>query len=61
MYSTQETIRFPVSARVERTAEGSYKMTAAEYADVPLDTVARLFWKIYRAGQKDTRKGESIA
>lgn len=61
MTPTQETIRIPIRARMEQQPDGSYRMAAAEYAELPLDAVARVFYQAYRADQQKNRKGELTA
>lgn len=60
MNTAQETIRIPVKARMEQQPDGSYRMVAAEYQEVSLDSVARLFWKAY-CSERANKKGEATA
>lgn len=39
---SNDTITIPVKATMSKQPDGSFKMTAAEYATVPVDVVAAL-------------------
>jgi len=61
MNVTTEAVRFPISARMTRRSDGSYQITEAVYADIPFESVVRVFWQAYRADQEITMKGEKSA
>lgn len=61
MNVTTEAVRFPISARMTRRSDGSYQITEAVYADIPFESVVRVFWQAYRADQEISMKGEKSA
>ncbi len=56
-----EAIRFPISARMTRRSDGSYQISEAVYADIPFESVARIFWQAYRADRENAMKGGKAA
>ena len=61
MNVTTGAVRFPISARMTRRSDGSYQITEAVYADIPFESVVRVFWQAYRADQEIAVKGEKSA
>ena len=61
MSVTTEAVRFPISARMTRRSDGSYQITEAVYADIPFESVVRVFWQAYRADQEITMKERKTA
>ena len=61
MNVTTEAVRFPISARMTRRSDGSYQITEAVYADIPFESVAKVFWQAYRADQEISMKGGKSA
>ena len=58
---TMETVRFPITARMTRRSDGSYQLTEAVYADIPFESIARIFWQAYRADRENSMKGGKSA
>ena len=58
---TMETVRFPITARMTRQPDGSYQLAEAVYADIPFESVVRVFWQAYRADQETMMKGAKTA
>ena len=56
-----QTIKLPIKARMELQPDGSYIMAAAEYADVSVDDVARVFLQAYQAEKSQKSKKELTA
>ena len=61
MNVTTEAVRFPISARMTRRSDGSYQITEAVYADIPFESVVRVFWQAYRADQEIAIKERKTA
>ena len=56
-----EAIRIPITARMTRRPDGSYEITEAVYADIPFESVAKIFWQAYRADRENSMKGGKAA
>ena len=47
-----KTVKFPIMARMVRQPDGRYQVSDAVYAEIPFESIVRLFWQAYRADQE---------